>query len=170
MTSLVVVIPTLNEAVHLARAIGSARRLGPVVVIDCGSTDRTRELAVEMGADVVDHPWEGYSAQKNWALSRVTDRAEWVLFLDADEWIPDDLAQEIRAAIASRFAGFHLPRRNVFEGRVLRHAWWYPDYQLRLFRVGNGRFEDRLVHEHVIVDGPTGLPHQPPDARESQGA
>ncbi len=157
MTDLVVVIPTLNEAVHLARAVESARRLGPVIVVDCGSTDQTRELATEIGAEVVDHPWEGYAAQKNWALSQVADRADWVLFLDADEWISDELAREVRTAIASPLAGFHLPRRNVFEGRVLRHAWWYPDYQLRLFRTNLGRFEERLVHEHVIVDGPTGF-------------
>ena len=157
MTDLVVVIQTLNEAVHLARAVESARRLGPVIVVDCGSTDRTRDLAMEMGAEVTDHPWEGYAAQKNWALSQVADRADWVLFLDADEWIPDELAREIRTAIASPLVGFHLPRRNVFEGRLLRYAWWYPDYQLRLFRTDRGRFEDRLVHEHVIVDGSTGF-------------
>ena len=99
----------------------------------------------------------GYAAQKNWAISQVPDRAEWVLFLDADEWIPAELAREIRTSLASSLAGFHLPRRNVFAGRVLRHASWYPDYQLRLFRTDRGRFEDRLVHEHVIVDGTTGF-------------
>jgi ubiquinone/menaquinone biosynthesis C-methylase UbiE/uncharacterized protein YbaR (Trm112 family) len=112
---------------------------------------------MELGAEVVEHTWEGYAAQKNWALAQVAGRADWVLFLDADEWIPDELAAEIRTAIASPVAGYHIPRRNVFEGRVLRHAWWYPDYQLRLFRSDRGRFEDRLVHEHVIVDGSIGF-------------
>lgn len=157
VANLVVVIPTLNEELHIARAVKSARQLGPVVVVDCGSTDRTQGLAIELGAEVVEHQWEGYAAQKNWALSQIAHRADWVLFMDADEWIPAELAREIRTAIASPFAGFHLPRRNVFEGRVLRHAWWYPDYQLRLFRTDRGRFEDRLVHEHVIVDGSAGF-------------
>jgi glycosyltransferase involved in cell wall biosynthesis/SAM-dependent methyltransferase/uncharacterized protein YbaR (Trm112 family) len=161
MTSVVVVIPTMDEALHIRRAIRSALALGRVVVVDSGSTDDTRRLASEMGAEVVEHAWEGYAGQKNWALAQIEGRFDWVLFLDADEWIPDDLAAEIRRAIESREAGFHLPRRNVFEGRVLRHAWWYPDYQLRLFRLGQGRFEDRLVHEHVIVGGPVGFLDSP---------
>lgn len=154
---LVIVIPTRNEARHIRRAIGSVLALGRVVVVDSGSTDETPRLALEMGAEVVEHAWEGYAGQKNWALTQIERRFDWVLFLDADEWVPDELAAEIRRAVESPQAGFHLPRRNVFEGRVLRHAWWYPDYQLRLFRLGQGRFEDRLVHEHVIVDGPVGF-------------
>ena len=150
---LVVVIPTLDEEIHIARAVTSALRLGHVVVVDSGSRDATRQLAAEMGAEVVEHPWSGYAAQKNWAISQVADRFDWVLFLDADEWVTQQLADEIRTSLASSASGFHIPRRNVFEGRVLKHAWWYPDYQLRLFRPGRGRFEDRLVHEHVIVEG-----------------
>ncbi len=155
------VIPTRDEAVHIRRAIGSALALGRVVVVDSGSTDETRRLATEMGAEVVEHAWEGYAGQKNWALAQIKNRFDWVLFLDADEWIPDELAAKIRRAVEGSEAGFHLPRRNVFEGRVLRHAWWYPDYQLRLFRLGQGQFEDRLVHEHVIVDGPVGFLDSP---------
>lgn len=152
-TRLVVVIPTLDEEIHVARAVRSALRLGHVFVVDSGSSDATRRIAAELGAEVVEHQWAGYAEQKNWAIGQVADRFEWVLFLDADEWIPEELADEIRVSLASSATGFHLPRRNVFEGRVLKHAWWYPDYQLRLFRSGKGRFEDRLVHEHVIVEG-----------------
>ena len=127
VTSLVIVIPTRDEALHIRRAIGSALALGRVVVVDSGSTDETRRLASEMGAEVVEHAWEGYAGQKNWALAHVENRFDWVLFLDADEWVPDELAAEIRRAVESSGAGFHLPRHNVFEGRILRHAWWYPD-------------------------------------------
>ena len=161
MIRVVVVIPTLDEEVHIARAIESGRRLGRVVVVDSGSTDRTREIAAQMGADVIEHAWEGYSAQKNWALGRIAELADWVFFLDADEWITEDLAREIRELLASHVYGLHVPRRNVFEGRTLRYAWWYPDYQLRLFRPSRGRFEDRLVHEHVIVAGPVGYVKSP---------
>lgn len=156
MTRVVVVIPTLNEEVHIARAVKSGLRLGRVVVVDSGSTDRTKEIAAWMGAEIIEHDWEGYSAQKNWALSQVPGAADWVFFLDADEWITESLDREVREHLAANVDGFHIPRRNVFEGRVLRHAWWYPDYQLRLFRPTRGHFEDRLVHEHVIVAGPTG--------------
>ncbi len=155
------IIPTLDEEIHVVRAVESALPLGPVVVVDSGSADGTRELAVSAGASVVEHAWEGYAAQKNWALAQVAASSDWVLFIDADEWISDQLADEIREALAPSVDGFHLPRRNLFEGRELRHAWWYPDYQLRLFRPGRGRFEDRLVHEHVIVDGPVGYLKSP---------
>jgi glycosyltransferase involved in cell wall biosynthesis/SAM-dependent methyltransferase/uncharacterized protein YbaR (Trm112 family) len=156
MTRVVVVIPTLNEEVHIARAVKSGIRLGEVVVVDSGSTDRTQEIAARMGARIIEHNWEGYSAQKNWALGQIAGVADWVFFLDADEWITESLARDVQNHLALHLDGLHLPRRNVFEGRVLRHAWWYPDYQLRLFRPTQGRFEERLVHDHVIVSGPVG--------------
>ena len=155
------VIPALDEAVHVERAIASARPLGPVIVVDGGSTDDTRELAEAAGAAVLDHPWQGYAAQKNWALQHAGD-SEWVLFLDADEWVTPELRAEIERRISAAGPdGFYLPRRNIFLGRVLNHAWWYPDYQLRLFRRRAGRYEDRLVHEHVLLDGEPGFLEQP---------
>ncbi|HZU81755.1 MAG TPA: glycosyltransferase family 2 protein [Polyangiaceae bacterium] len=154
MSTLSVVISARDEAIHIARCIESARELGRVFVVDSGSADDTIEIARAHGAHVVEHPWEGYAAQKNWALRSLPIETDWVLLLDADEYLTPALRREIAAAIGSEAtAGYYLPRRNVFLGRVLRHAWWYPDYQMRLFRLGRGRFEDRLVHEHVIIDG-----------------
>jgi glycosyltransferase involved in cell wall biosynthesis len=162
MSGVSTVIAALDEELHIGRVVASARALGPVFVIDGGSRDRTRRLAEEAGATVVDHPWEGYAVQKNWALQHLRFGTGWVLSLDADEIVTPVLRAEIREAIESEtVAGYWLPRRNVFLGRVLRHAWWYPDYQLRLFRVGQGRFEDRLVHEHVLVEGETGFLREP---------
>jgi len=153
MSELTVVIPALDESVHVVRCVESVLDLGRVVLIDGGSSDRTRELALQLGAEVVEHPWEGYAAQKNWALDEVV-RTEWVLFLDADERLTEAARAEIRRAIAaSGVAGYYVPRSYVFLGRRLQHAWWYPDYQLRLFRRDRGRYEERRVHEHVIVDG-----------------
>ncbi len=157
-----VIIPTKDEAKHIRRCVGSARALGRVVVVDCGSTDGTQRIATEHGAHVVHHAWEGHAAQKNWALAHLDIRTEWVLFLDADEYLTAAGAEAIRRAAASgRADGFLLPRAYVFLGKRLRHAWWYPDYQLRLFRAGRGRFEERLVHEHVIVDGTTSTIDEP---------
>ena len=151
-----VILPVLDEELHIRRAVSSALPLGPVFVVDCGSTDRTRDIAAEVGAAVVEHDWEGYAAQKNWALTTLPLDTEWVLFLDADEYVTSGLQREIQAAIQQDgFDGYYIPRRNIFLGRDLRHVWWYPDYQLRLFRNGKGRFEDRLVHEHVLLDGPS---------------
>lgn len=152
--AITVIIPTRDEALHIARCIDAARVLGRVVVVDCGSTDATRTIARAHGADVIEHAWQGYAAQKNWALDHAGIDTPWVLFLDADEVVPPATATAIREAVASgRADGYELPRAYVFLGRMLRHAWWYPDYQLRLFRVGRGRFEERRVHEHVILDG-----------------
>lgn len=153
---LVVVVPTLDEELHVERCVGSVQPLGaPVVVVDAGSTDATVKLAESAGARVVQREWTGYADQKNWVLDQVRGTAEWVLFLDADEYLTPSLADEIarRVAAPAGAAGFYLPRMNVFMGRVLKHAWWYPDHQLRLFRTDAGRFEQRDVHEHVVVGG-----------------
>jgi glycosyltransferase involved in cell wall biosynthesis len=157
-----VIVPTRNEAKHIRRCVGSARGLGRVIVVDSGSTDGTQCIAREHGAEVVEHAWTGYAAQKNWALDALAITTPWVLFLDADEYLTAAAADAIRtAAASSRAGGYLLPRAYVFLGRRLRYAWWYPDYQLRLFRRGRGRFEERRVHEHVIVDGRTGVIDEP---------
>lgn len=157
-----VILPVLDEELHIRRAVLSALPLGPVFVVDCGSTDSTRDIAAAVGATVVEHAWEGYAAQKNWALATLAIDTAWLLFLDADEYVTPGLQREIQAAIQrDRFDGYYIPRRNIFLGRDLRHVWWYPDYQLRLFRKASGRFEDRLVHEHVLLDGPSGFLRHP---------
>jgi SAM-dependent methyltransferase/uncharacterized protein YbaR (Trm112 family)/glycosyltransferase involved in cell wall biosynthesis len=147
-------INTRDEAVHVARAVRSARPLGAVFVIDSGSTDATAVLAREAGAEVVEHEWRGYAEQKNWARENLPITTDWILHLDADEFLTSVSRTEIRQALSAGTAsGFYLPRQNIFLGRLLKHAWWYPDYQLRLFRRDRGRYEDRSVHEHVILDG-----------------
>ena len=155
MSEITVIIPARDEALHIARCVASARQLGRVIVIDSGSTDATREVAAACGAEVVEHAWEGHAAQKNWALDHLDLRTEWVLLLDADEYLLDETVAEVREAVTrAGVAGFELPRRYIFLGKELRHAWWYPDYQLRLFRREGARCEDVQVHEHMIVDGP----------------
>jgi len=157
-----VIVPTLNEARHIRRCVGSARGLGPVIVVDCGSTDGTPRIAREHGAEVVERAWMGHAAQKNWALDTLAITTPWVLFLDADEYLTAAASDAIRIATASgRADGYLIPRAYVFLGRQLRYAWWYPDYQLRLFRRDRGRFEERRVHEHVIVQGPTAAIDEP---------
>ena len=158
MSRITTIIATLDEELHIGRSVESARALGPVFVVDAGSTDRTGEIARVAGATVVEHEWRGYSAQKNWALDNLPLQTAWLLFLDADEYLTPALVEEIRRSVdRAEFAGFYMPRMNIFMGRALKHAWWYPDHQLRLFRVGKGRYESRAVHESVILDGPVGF-------------
>lgn len=148
-------IPTKDEAVHIARCVESLLPLGRVVVVDAESTDETVAIAREAGADVFVHPWAGYAAQKNWALAHTGIDTPWVLLMDADEFLTEATREAIgRAVDEPGVAGYWLPRRYVFLGREMRYAWWYPDFQLRLIRTGAGSFEPRLVHEHLLVDGP----------------
>jgi glycosyltransferase involved in cell wall biosynthesis len=161
-SEITVIVSARDEALHIRRCIESARELGPVFVVDSGSLDDTIEIARACGAEVVDHAWEGYAAQKNWALDNLLEKDGWVLFLDADEYLTPPLREEMLASVSGRDeVGFYVARRNIFLGRPLRHAWWYPDYQMRLFRSKHARFEDRAVHEHVIVNGPEGFLHEP---------
>src|SRR5271166_4416961 len=153
--SLSVVIVTLNEEANLARTLASVAWADEIVVVDSGSTDRTREIAESFHAKFCVEPWRGFSAQKNFALEKAT--CDWVLSLDADEEVELALAEEIRTTLAANpsVTGFWIPRKNFFLGRWIRHGGFYPDPKLRLFRRGAGQFEDRLVHEDLRVDGTT---------------
>jgi glycosyltransferase involved in cell wall biosynthesis len=162
VSEITVIITTLNEELHIERAVRSVHDLGSVFIVDAGSADKTCALAEAASATVVQHEWVGYSAQKNWAIDNLQVETEWLFFLDADEYVTPLLRDEIETSVKDRSkVGFHIPRRNIFCGRTLKHAWWYPDYQLRLFRRSSGRFEDRLVHEHVVVNGEAGFLEHP---------
>jgi glycosyltransferase involved in cell wall biosynthesis len=156
MPRLSVAVITLNEEERLRACLESVVWADEIVVVDAGSSDKTVAIAREFTDRVAFHAWQGYAAQKNAALARCT--GEWILSLDADERVPDDLRDEIAGTLAGAPAevGFALPRRNVFQGRWVRHGGLYPDWQLRLFRRGRGAFVERAVHESVRVDGPVG--------------
>jgi glycosyltransferase involved in cell wall biosynthesis len=126
-------------------------------MLDSGSTDRTVEISQELGARVsVTADWPGFGPQKNRALERAT--GDWVLSLDADEWVTPELRDEILNVIsrADETVAFRIPRLSSFCGRFMRHSGWWPDYVTRLFRRGAARFSDDVVHERVIVEGKTG--------------
>lgn len=148
-----------NEAPHVAPCLRTLRWADACLVVDGGSIDGTVALASAAGARVVERPWDHWTAQRNFALSLV--RTPWVLFVDADERVPPELAAEIRAAVnhASRGgspSGFWLPRQNLILGKWVQYAGWYPDHQLRLFRIDRGRYDpDRQVHELVQLEGPS---------------
>ncbi len=154
--SLSIVIITLNEEANLARTLESVAWADEIVVLDSGSTDRTREIAESFHAKFFCEPWKGFAAQKNSALQKAT--GDWILCLDADEEVEPPLSQEIREMLGKNpvESGFSIPRKNFFLGRWIRHGGFYPDPKLRLFRRGAGAFEDRLVHEDVRVQGSTG--------------
>lgn len=147
-----VTVITWNEEERLRRCLETVTWADEIVVVDAGSDDKTVEIARGFTDHVLVRPWDGFAPQKNFAVERAS--GEWVLALDADEEVSPELAAEIRRVVAAPAAeGYTMPRRNIFWGRWVRHGLLYPDWQLRLFRRGRGRFVERQVHESVEVDG-----------------
>ncbi len=159
--SLSVAVVVLNEEERLRACLESVVWADEIVVVDAGSSDKTVAIAREFTDRVLFRPWDGYVPQKNYALDQC--RGDWLLSLDADERVSDALRDEIRATLrgGGPEAGFQLPRRNLFQGRWVRHGGLYPDWQLRLLRRGQGAFAARAVHESVTVDGPAGRLRSP---------
>jgi glycosyltransferase involved in cell wall biosynthesis len=155
-----VLVPTLNEEVNLQDCLASvAGWANEIWVVDSYSTDRTPEIARQSEANLMQHPFDGYAAQKNWALENVPFSCEWLLILDADERVSLELADEIRGIIAADgngYDGFYLNRKLIFYGKWIRHCGWYPSWNLRLFRHMRGRYEQREVHEHLVLEGKVG--------------
>jgi glycosyltransferase involved in cell wall biosynthesis len=157
-----VTVITKNEEMAITRCLQSVLWADEIVVLDSGSTDRTVEIAREMGAKVtVKQDWPGFGPQKNRALELAT--GDWILSLDADEWLTPELAEEIRSTITGKpdFDAYRLPRSSSFCGRFMRHSGWWPDYVVRVFRHGAARFSDDIVHERTLVDGAVGTLRNP---------
>ena len=154
--AITLIILTKNEEKNIAAAIESARQIASrILVVDSGSTDATVRIAEELGAETFFHDWEGHAKQFNWALDNCDIRTPWVFRLDADERISDDLAKEISTVLLSPDAdGYKMRFRLYFMGRWIRHGGTHKHYLLRLFRYGKGRAEEKLIDEHVIVNGP----------------
>jgi glycosyltransferase involved in cell wall biosynthesis len=148
-----VAIITKNEAENLPACLESVTFAGQIVVVDSGSTDDTLRIATAYGCEVYREEWRGFGPQKQSAIDRC--RRPWVLVLDADERIPEKTAGVVGKLVAGEgsAAGYSFPRRNYFQGRWIRHAGWWPDRVVRLFRNGKGSMTGAMVHEAVVVEG-----------------
>jgi glycosyltransferase involved in cell wall biosynthesis len=151
-----VVVVTFNEEDRIRACLESAAWADELIVVDAESHDKTAAIARELTDQVFVRPWPGFAAQKNFALAQA--RGDWILSLDADEVVSAPLREEIAAMVerGGAHTGYAIPRRNVFWGRWIRHGGLYPDWQLRLFARGRGRFAERSVHESVTVEGSVG--------------
>lgn len=153
--SISAIVITFNEAGNIADCLARLKFCDEVIVVDSGSSDDTVAIARKAGAKVHHRDWTGFGAQKAHALSLA--RGEWVLSVDADERIPDDLATEILAVVrGGEFDGYEIARKAFFLDRWMRHSGWWPDYVLRLVRRGTAVFSDDIVHERMIPDGRVG--------------
>lgn len=156
-----VIVITRNEAHQLARCLGSVAAIADeMVVVDSASSDGTPALARELGARVIETlDWPGFGVQKQRALDAV--RGDWVLALDADEWLGTQLASRIAQVMAQPWdaatqpAGYVLMRLSAFCGQWMRGGDWYPDPVLRLVRRERARFTADRVHERLQVEGRT---------------
>ena len=144
-----VVIIAFNEEAKIADAIRSVSWADEVVVVDSESTDRTCEIAAELGAKIIVHPWPGFSEQKQFGVDSAEN--DWILSIDADERISDELKAEI-LSLQERADGYRIPRLTFYMGQPIRHGGWYPDRQLRFFDRRNGRWNGLLVHESIAMD------------------
>ena len=151
-----VVVVTLNEEERLRACLESAAWADEIVVVDALSHDKTVQIAREFTDRVIVRPWPGFAAQKNFGLAEAG--GDWILSLDADEQVSPELRDEILRVLADDgpHDGYRVPRRNLFGGQWVRHGGLWPDWQLRLFRRGRGRFVERAVHESVEVAGMVG--------------
>ena len=154
-----VILLSFNSEKTLAATISSAKQVSDeIFVVDSFSNDSTVELARSLGATVVQHAFEHYGAQRNWAIDNLPVSRPWQLHLDADEWMDNQLVVAIQALPEQpEPAGYFLPRYLRFLGRVLRHGGMSPTWHLRLFRTGVGRCENRKYDQHFLLkDGTTG--------------
>jgi len=166
MSEITIVLPVKNEAGNLPRCIAAVSGLGQVVVVDSGSSDETQAVAKAAGAEVLNFEWDGqFPKKRNWTLRNYNFKTEWVLFLDADEFVSSEFIQEVQAAIAdTTHVGFWLDFSNHLMGQKLRGGDAFR--KLALFRVGAGEYErieednwshlDMEVHEHPVLEGSIG--------------
>jgi glycosyltransferase involved in cell wall biosynthesis len=149
-----VIIITKNESRHITRCLESVAWADEIIVLDSGSVDNTVELCQRYTDKVFETDWPGFGIQKQRALTKAS--GDWVLSLDADEWITAELKKEIEQAITQvQCHGFEVPRLSTYCGKEIRHGGWWPDYVMRLFQRKHGHFTEDPVHERIIVTGNT---------------
>ncbi|WP_414676047.1 glycosyltransferase family 2 protein [Limnobacter sp.] len=156
---LAIVVLTKNESIHLERCLLSVADLADeIVVVDCGSVDNTCDIANKFGSRLFKNTWVNYSSQFKFGVSNVSSDCNWIMRIDADEYLTDELRSSVRkflAGVPHHIDGAYFPRRMAFMGRHIKHGGIFPAYMLRLFRAGKGKIEDRWMDEHIKVLGET---------------
>jgi len=157
ITNLSLIIITKNEAHDIRECLTSVAWASEVIVLDSGSTDDTVKIAREFTKHVyISKDWQGFGVQKNRALEYATK--DWILSLDADERVTQELRTEIEKVIAqpNSKSAFRIPRSSNYCGRFMKHSGWSPDYVVRLFRKESGNFNNNIVHESIVINGKIG--------------
>ncbi|OGW27727.1 MAG: glycosyl transferase [Nitrospirae bacterium GWC2_42_7] len=153
-------IITKDEERNIEDALKSVAGANEIIIVDSFSKDRTVEICRKYTDKIYQHEWDGYSRQKQKTVDY--SKSPWVLILDADERLTPELRNEMEQTIKETDCnGFYIPRKNYFLGRWIRHSGWWPDYTLRLFRKDKASFEEREVHEKVVLEGKAGYLKNP---------
>lgn len=156
MLDISVIILTYNEEIHIRRCLENVKQFASkVYVVDCFSIDRTAQIAKELGAEVIEHEWPGNQAEQfNWALDNLPITTEWILRLDADEYLLPGLIEELLEklpVIPESVSALFLSRARAFCGKILHHGIVNNIRIIRIFRKGKARYEKRLMDEHLSV-------------------
>lgn len=155
LNNLTVVILTHNEEIHIERCIRSLLPIASkIFIVDSFSTDRTVEIAQSLGAVVEQRKWKNYADQFQWGLDNCGAESEWVMRMDADEYLEPGLQQElvrILPNIGAAIGGIYIRRKVFFYGKWIRHGGFYPHTLMRIWRNGKGRIEQRWMDEHIVL-------------------
>lgn len=147
-------ITVLNNETRIKTCLESLKWVDEIIVVDRGSTDKTVKIAKTFTKRVYieENNPDAIDVQKNDAFEKA--KSEWILSIDADEELETDLASEIRAAIETNdIDGYYIPRKNIIFNKWLQHTGWYPDYQLRLFKKGKGKYTSKKLHQDLFLEG-----------------
>ena len=157
--SLSVIVITKNEEDNIKTCLNSVAWADEIIVLDSGSTDATVEICRQYTDKVYETDWLGFGRQKNRALSYAS--GDWILSLDADEWVTPGLKEEMLMAVNNPggHVAFEMPRLSSYCGQYMRHSGWWPDYIVRLSKKGKAKFSEQIVHERLIVEGSIGRLH-----------
>ena len=153
--SISVIILTYNEELNIEKGLKNLTGWADkIFIVDSYSTDATLEITKKYGVEIVQHAFINQAEQFNWALDNLNIDSEWILRLDADEYLTENLKIEIKnmlAKVQKEVGGFYIKRRVYFMGKWIKHGGYYPTWILRLFRTGKGRSEQREMDEHIIL-------------------
>jgi hypothetical protein len=155
--NLTVIILTFNESLNISHAITNIKSISnQIIILDSFSEDNTVLIAKNLDATVIFREFDNYSNQRNFAINHLNIKNEWILFLDADEYLTDELKNEIsNELINPKFDGYYIKRRFYFMNKWIKWGGYYPTYILRLFKKDKGLFQ-REVNEHLILNGKAG--------------
>jgi glycosyltransferase involved in cell wall biosynthesis len=152
---LTVIVLARNEQIHIERCLRSVRPIASrLFVVDSFSTDNTVEIAHSLGAEVVQREWKNYADQFQWAIEQCAPESEWLMRMDADEYLEPEAQEELQkllAEVPAELDGIYIKRKVLFEGQWIRHGGFYPHILLRLWRVGKGCIEQRWMDEHIVL-------------------